>query len=40
MLQRFGCPYGQGYLFSRPMPADRVDTLFTVDRAALGRSAG
>ena len=40
MLQRFGCPYGQGYLFSRPLPADRIPALFSGGRAELRMSAG
>lgn len=26
-LQQLGCEFGQGYLFSRPLPADKIETL-------------
>jgi diguanylate cyclase (GGDEF)-like protein len=29
MLERFGCRLGQGYLFSRPLPASQIAGLFT-----------
>ncbi|WP_417380373.1 EAL domain-containing protein [Gimesia sp.] len=28
ILQALGCEYGQGYLFSRPRPAEEIETLF------------
>jgi EAL domain-containing protein (putative c-di-GMP-specific phosphodiesterase class I) len=40
MLQRFGCAYGQGYLFSRPVPAAQVNGLFTAADRVLRLSAG
>ena len=27
-LQELGCPHGQGYLFSRPVPIEAIDELF------------
>jgi EAL domain-containing protein (putative c-di-GMP-specific phosphodiesterase class I) len=27
LLKELGCPYGQGYLFSRPMPADQMEQI-------------
>ena len=35
MLERFGCRLGQGYLFSRPLPATGIATLFEA-REAIG----
>jgi len=37
MLRSFGCDRAQGYLFSRPVPADALGRLLR-DRAALARS--
>jgi diguanylate cyclase (GGDEF)-like protein len=31
MLRRMGCPYGQGFLFSRPVPADALEELLRSD---------
>lgn len=31
-LKDFGCDYGQGYLFSRPVPGKDVAELLTRDR--------
>jgi EAL domain-containing protein (putative c-di-GMP-specific phosphodiesterase class I) len=28
MLRRFGCEFGQGFLFSKPLPAEQVGGLF------------
>jgi diguanylate cyclase (GGDEF)-like protein len=33
ILRRFGIAYGQGYLFARPMPADKA-TLYLIERGA------
>jgi EAL domain-containing protein (putative c-di-GMP-specific phosphodiesterase class I) len=30
-LQNMGCDFGQGYLFSRPLPAEQVERLLGVD---------
>jgi diguanylate cyclase (GGDEF)-like protein/PAS domain S-box-containing protein len=29
LLREFGCPYGQGYQFARPAPADQIGKLLT-----------
>lgn len=34
-LKRLGCDVGQGYLFSRPLPADQFCEKFLVDRSSL-----
>jgi diguanylate cyclase (GGDEF)-like protein/PAS domain S-box-containing protein len=34
-LQDFGCDLGQGYLFARPMPADRITELLATGRPEL-----
>jgi EAL domain-containing protein (putative c-di-GMP-specific phosphodiesterase class I) len=34
-LQDFGCDLGQGYLFARPMPADRISELLATERPLL-----
>lgn len=34
-LNRLGCDVGQGYLFSRPLPADQFCEKFLVDRSSL-----
>ena len=39
MLRRFGCKVGQGYLFSRPLPADQVGGLFLGDGTELRLSS-
>jgi diguanylate cyclase (GGDEF)-like protein/PAS domain S-box-containing protein len=36
-LVRMGCPYGQGYLFSKPVPADEVGQWLTPRIAATTR---
>jgi len=33
-LQALDCPYGQGYYFSKPMPADEAEELLRQNRAA------
>lgn len=35
LLQAAGCDYGQGYLFSKPVPAEAFEVLFTSDRNIL-----
>jgi diguanylate cyclase (GGDEF)-like protein len=35
ILVGFGCAYGQGYLFSRPRPAERVADLFHAEPATV-----
>ncbi len=39
-LVRMGCLLGQGYLFSRPVPAREVDALLAVARSARAVDAG
>ena len=34
LLQRMGCPYGQGYLFAKPLPEADAFALLTFDRVA------
>ncbi len=34
-LQELGCPYGQGFLFSRPVPPDELSTLLSCAPAAV-----
>jgi EAL domain-containing protein (putative c-di-GMP-specific phosphodiesterase class I) len=36
MLESFGCGYGQGYLFSRPLPAAKIGGLFSVVQSIVG----
>lgn len=31
LLKKFGCDYGQGYLFSKPVPADEFSKFFEKD---------
>jgi EAL domain-containing protein (putative c-di-GMP-specific phosphodiesterase class I) len=38
LLQDLGYQYGQGYLFSRPLPADRMGELWARGRRSTGRS--
>ena len=43
-LQQLGCEYGQGYLFSRPLPAEALTELleqadFTIMAGAKGEAA-
>jgi EAL domain-containing protein (putative c-di-GMP-specific phosphodiesterase class I) len=38
MLQALDCQFGQGYLFSKPLPADRAMN-FSIDLASLSRAA-
>jgi EAL domain-containing protein (putative c-di-GMP-specific phosphodiesterase class I) len=33
-LRRLGCEYGQGYLFSRPIPAKDLDALLLLKSSA------
>jgi len=32
LLREYGCPYGQGFQFARPAPADEIGTLLTAPR--------
>jgi EAL domain-containing protein (putative c-di-GMP-specific phosphodiesterase class I) len=34
LLTRLGCDHGQGYLFSRPLPAAQLQALLPKDRRA------
>jgi diguanylate cyclase (GGDEF)-like protein/PAS domain S-box-containing protein len=34
LLQRMGCPYGQGFLFARPLPEREAFALLAVDQTA------
>ena len=35
LLAAAGCDYGQGYLFSRPVPPEEFETLLKAEQAAL-----
>jgi PAS domain-containing protein len=35
-LRRLGCPFGQGFLMSRPLPADGLEELLRADRVPPG----
>ena len=37
-LRSLGCDFGQGYLFSMPMPADEATALIERDRASARES--
>jgi EAL domain-containing protein (putative c-di-GMP-specific phosphodiesterase class I) len=39
ILVGFGCAYGQGFLFSRPLPAERVADLFRAESSTGGARA-
>jgi EAL domain-containing protein (putative c-di-GMP-specific phosphodiesterase class I) len=35
LLKAMNCNYGQGYLFSRPIPAEEFRTLFALNQLPL-----
>jgi EAL domain-containing protein (putative c-di-GMP-specific phosphodiesterase class I) len=41
LLHEFGCPYGQGFQFARPAPAEQIAWLLSMPRPVhLGRECG